>query len=128
MIHNSTPHSIFKISELTRSIAGQLVLISRKSAVNLACSSRYLEEPVLSALWETQSSLFTLLELLPEHTWCIEEEDNGWCGTVSDLDLQLEKSKAEFRVILVQDHGGPIAGGLEQGTTFRVLDASGRLG
>ena len=70
MIHDSTPHRALKISELTRLIASQLVLThSRKSAVNLACACRCLEEPVLSTLWETQSSLFTLLRVLPKETW-----------------------------------------------------------
>jgi len=69
MIHDSAPHRVLKISELTRLIANKLVLISRKSTVNLACVCRSLEEPVLSTLWETQSSLFTLLGVLPEETW-----------------------------------------------------------
>ena len=62
------PHRVFKISELTRPIASQLVLISRQSAVNLACTCRSLEEPMLSTLWETQWSLYTLLEVFPEET------------------------------------------------------------
>ena len=65
MTHDSTSHRIFKISELTRLIASQLVLISRRSTVNLACACRSLEEPNLSTLWETQRSLFTLLEVFP---------------------------------------------------------------
>ena len=69
MIHDGTPHRVLKVSELTRLIASQLVLISRKSAVNLACAYRCLKEPVLSALWETQSSLITLLKILPEGNW-----------------------------------------------------------
>jgi len=69
MTYDSTPHRVLKINELTRLIANQLVLISRKSAVNLACVCRSLEEPNLSALWEAQSSLFTLLGVLSEGTW-----------------------------------------------------------
>ena len=69
MTRNNTSHRIFKISELTRYIASQLILISRNSAVNLACVCLYLEEPVLSTLWETQRSLSTLLEVLPEGSW-----------------------------------------------------------
>lgn len=69
MIHDNTPNRIFGISELTRLIASQLVLISRKSAVNFACACRRLEEPVLSTLWETQYELCTLLGVLPEETW-----------------------------------------------------------
>ena len=66
MFHDSTPYRVFKISELTSLIARQLVLISRKSAVNLARACRSLEEPILSTLWETQESLCTLLKVLPE--------------------------------------------------------------
>jgi len=70
MIRDSTPHRVLKINESTRLITSQLVLIgSRKSAVNLACACRCLEEPVLSTHWETQSSLFTLLRVLPKETW-----------------------------------------------------------
>ena len=66
MINDGTPHRIFRISELTRAIASHLVLIGPGSTVNLACACRYLEEPALSTLWETQQSLCTLLEVLPE--------------------------------------------------------------
>ena len=70
MVDDSTPNRVLKISELTRLIASKLVLVhSRESAVNLACACRSLEEPVLSTLWETQSSLFTLLGVLPKETW-----------------------------------------------------------
>ena len=93
MIHDNAPHCVFKISELTKLIASQLVLISgRKSAVHLACSSRYLEEPVLSTLWETQSSLRTLLEVLPEQTRNTENKDAGWESMVRGLTFPLGKS------------------------------------
>lgn len=69
MICDNAPSRIFNISELVRLIASQLILISRKSAVNLACACRSLEEPVLSTLWEKQSALYTLLEVLPGATW-----------------------------------------------------------
>lgn len=69
MIDDGTPHRIFRISELTREIASHLLLISQGSAVNLGCVCRYLEEPALSTLWETQSSLYPLLEVLPKDTW-----------------------------------------------------------
>lgn len=77
MIHDSTPHRIFKIGELTRLIAGQLVLIDRKSTLNFARASRCLEEPVLSTLWETQQSLVTLLEVLPKETWIYKDPEFG---------------------------------------------------
>ena len=77
MIHDSTPRRVFEIDELTRLIASQLVLVSRKSAVNLACACRYLEEPVLSTIWETQSSLITLLRVLPKETREFEHLEIG---------------------------------------------------
>jgi len=69
MIHDGTAHQIFRISELASLIAGQLTLISPRSTVNLACTCRCLEEPVLSVLWQTQPQLDTLLKVLPEETW-----------------------------------------------------------
>ena len=92
MIHDRACNRIFKISELTRLVASQLVLINPKSAVNLACARRYLEEPVLSTLWATQRSLGTLLQVLPGETWDAEcPEDNL---AVRNLDLPSEKSNA----------------------------------
>jgi len=73
MIRDNTPHRIFGISDLTRLIAGQLVLISQQTAVNLACACRCLEEPVLSTLWETQYGLCTLLGVLPGGVWDVEK-------------------------------------------------------
>ena len=72
MTDDSTSHRVFKINELTRLIAGQLIPISQKCAVNLACACRCLEEPVLSTLWETHRSLNTLLKVLPKETWEFE--------------------------------------------------------
>jgi len=66
MAHHRAPHRIFGIAELTRLVAVQLVLIGEKSAVSFGCARRCLEGPVLSALWETQSSMLTLLKTLPE--------------------------------------------------------------
>ena len=72
MAHDSAPSRVFNISELSRLIASQLVLISPKSAVNLARTCGSLEEPVLSTLWGAQWSLHTLLKTLPEETWRLE--------------------------------------------------------
>ena len=91
MIHNSASHRIFKISELARLIAGQIVSIDRRTIVNLVCVCRYLEEPVLSTLWETQSSLCNLLRVLPKETW--SHRYMGPCKClVRSPDLPLEKS------------------------------------
>ena len=84
----SMSNRTFKINELTRLIAAQLVLIDKKSAVNLACVSRRLEEPVLSTLWETQESFSRLLRVLPGGTWCPEPP---WDRSVCGLGLQLEE-------------------------------------
>ena len=104
MVHNDTPRRVFKISELTRLIASQLVLISPKSTVNLACACRYLEEPVLSTLWETQWSLSILLEVLPEETWYYEHPDSSK-RVVCGLGLLLEELDAKVCGYLVQDGG-----------------------
>ena len=91
MIHNDTPFRVFKISELTRVISSQLILISPKDAVHLACTCRCLEEPVLSTLWETQESLPTLLKALPE---AHRASGAGRNFTVCGLDLLLGRSEA----------------------------------
>ena len=92
MIHDNTPHRIFEITELTRAIASQLILTSRKSTVDLARTCRYLEEPALSTLWETQGSLDTLLKVLPEETWRFESDDHR----VRDLDPPLRNRTLKF--------------------------------
>ena len=93
MAHDGTPHCIFKISELARLIASQLISIDRGGVVSLACACQYLEEPVLSALWETQSTLSTLLKVLPEETQ-ESRYPQGIC-VVCSLDLLLGKLDAE---------------------------------
>ena len=90
MTHDNAPHRIFKISELARLIASQLVSTDRRTIVNLACACKYLEEPVLSTLWETQSSLCTLLRVLPEETWEYAYPALSKC-VVRSLDFLLEK-------------------------------------
>ena len=90
MIGDSTAHRVFKIGELTRAVASQLVLTGKKNAVNLACASRYLEEPVLSTLWGVQSSLCTLLKVLPGEYWNVDK--TKWnCDVVCGLDLPFKK-------------------------------------
>lgn len=65
----------FGIAELARLMAVELAAISKKSTLNLACTSQHLEDPVLSALWEKQLSFCTLLEVLPEPM--LDREDLG---------------------------------------------------
>jgi hypothetical protein len=93
MTRDNASHRVFKISELTRLVASHLVLIDLKGAVNLACACRHLEEPVLSTVWETQGSLYTLLKVLPEGTWDIEGTGLEWL--VRGPDLSLGKSNAQ---------------------------------
>ena len=88
MIHDSAPLRVFRISELTRIVAGQLIFTSRESAVNFACTCRCLEEPVLSTLWETQQLMSTLLEVLPKANWDIDGAMDNY--TVRGLDLLVE--------------------------------------
>ena len=87
------PNRVFKISELSRLITNQLIPTNNKSAVNLARVCRHLEEPVLSTLWATQSSLHTLLEVLPEENWDYNYPELGG-RAVRVLGLLLEESDA----------------------------------
>lgn len=66
MAYADASHRVFKVSELARTIAAHLAPVSNKSAVNFARVCRYLEEPILSAVWRTQVSFRALLSVLPE--------------------------------------------------------------
>ena len=120
MTRDSTSHRIFKISELTRLITSHIPRL--KSAVNLACACRYLEEPVLSTLWEKQNSLNVLLEVLPRETWGYTQVGTGE-RTVCGLGLRLEKTNAQAQDVLDLDRRGPAARGVEQGPAVCGLDA-----
>jgi len=54
-------------------------------------------EPVLSTLWATQSSLPTLLELLPEENWDYHYPETNW-GVVRGLDHPCGESDADHEV------------------------------
>ena len=96
MDHTSASLRVFKIAELARPIANQLVLTSHgRSAANLGRVCRYLEDPALNALWEAQPSLYTLLKVLPIKTWRIE--DMGWSRVVCGLDLPPVESSAQVQ-------------------------------
>ena len=61
---------VFNVDELATLIATHLVEISPQSAVSLALTCRALEVPALSALWETQDSVTSLItHVLPEGVW-----------------------------------------------------------
>ena len=127
MIHDSTPHRIFRISELTRLIASQLILISPKSTVNLACACRYLEEPVLSSLWGTHLPLDTLLKVLPQETWRCDNLRSGK-SVVCGPNPRSRNRMLKFLVTLVQDHGGSVTRSLEQSPPLCLLDAQSLRG
>jgi len=100
MFDDSASHRVFKISELTSLIASHLVLLSKESTVNLACTCWCLEEPVLSTLWEECQFRFeALLEVLPEGTWDSKyiQSSNGW--EVRYLELSLETSSTQVRLL-----------------------------
>ena len=104
MLDGSASHRVFKISELTSAIASCLVPISRGSAANLARTCRFLEEPALSALWENQSQLETLLEVLPEETRECKYSSAFGGLMVRGLDLLFEISNVgswlfQFRIV-----------------------------
>lgn len=64
---------VFSVDELATLIAAHLVEISPQSAVSLARTCRVLEVPALSALWETQDSIRSLItRVLPEDVWCYD--------------------------------------------------------
>jgi len=92
MIHDNATYHVLKISELTRLIASHLVLTNQKSAVNLACACRYLEEPTLSILWGAQQwSLCTLLKVLPKGTWEYPSPDEDVVCCPGPLPREVER-------------------------------------
>lgn len=94
VVRDGAPRRIFKISELTRLIAGKLILFDPKGAVSLACVCRDLQDPVLSTLWQTQSSLGTLLKVLPEGKWNWKKTTRGR-SEVCGMNPWLEDLNAE---------------------------------
>jgi len=112
MIQDSASHGALKIGELTRVIPGYLVSINQESAVNLACACRYLEEPVLSTLWETQPFLHPLLMMLPEDTWGQWGNADYTRIEVRDPNLPLGRSNAQVYAASVEDREGSTIGGL----------------
>ena len=102
MTYDTTPHHVFKIGELARLIANQLILISLENVLNLACVCWHLEEPALNTLWEAQESLYTLLKVLPQGTWYIEDGKVPYEPVVRHLDLSLDQT-LKFSAFLVQD-------------------------
>ena len=126
MTHDSTSLRVFRINELARIIASQLVLISRRSATNLACTCRCLEEPALSALWEVQESFSILLKVFPETDWCVGSPAGG--RIVRGLGLPARYRTLKLMAISVLDRRGSITKELEQSPALRVVDAPGHLG
>ena len=59
-------HPTLEIDELLRLVISQLIKTSSRTIVSLALSSRSLEEPTLSSIWEIQ---YSLTHLLKYHIW-----------------------------------------------------------
>jgi len=122
MTHDGAPHRVLNINELARLVANQLIPINRKSAVNLACVCRYLEEPVLSTLWETQTSLCTLLRRCLEILGVGNIRDLLKAWYVAGISC-LGNRTLDSRPISDQDRGGTITRCLEPSPALRFLDA-----
>ena len=99
MIGDSAFHRVFKINELARAITSRLIPTSQKSIVKLACTCRYLEELALSALWETQIWLDTLLKVLPGGILDRKYMGHWDAWEVRGLDFSLETSNAQVRLL-----------------------------
>jgi len=86
----ATSHRVFKTGELAGLIASQLIPKRQGSVANLACGCRRPEVPAPGMLWETQKSLYTLLETLPRNDWDWSDE-----SVVCDLNLPFEEPNAQ---------------------------------
>lgn len=63
-------HRCLCVDEIVRVVAHELVVAKRNAtAVALACCCKRFEDPVLDALWETQSLFIPLLKTLPGGIW-----------------------------------------------------------
>ena len=63
-------HPCLNVDEIARLLASELVASGGDAtAVALACCCKNLEDPVLDALWVTQTLLGPLLEIFPEDVW-----------------------------------------------------------
>jgi len=63
------PHRALVVEEILREVVTHVTNTHHPAAISLACSARFLEEPVLSALWKKQDSLQTLIRTLPPDSW-----------------------------------------------------------
>ena len=67
-------HRCWGLDEIVRSIAAHLVLDeARASAVSLASCSKSLEEPALTEVWRSLSSLVPLVKCFPPEVWEIKD-------------------------------------------------------
>lgn len=63
-------HACLGVDEIVRLLACELVAAERKAtAVALARCCKSLEDPVLDALWGTQTRLYPLLDTFPGSVW-----------------------------------------------------------
>jgi hypothetical protein len=78
-------HRCWALDEIVRVIAANLVLDkANASAVSLANCSKSLEEPALSEVWRSLSSLAPLVKSFPPEVWEIREEKLA--STAMDLE------------------------------------------
>jgi hypothetical protein len=72
--HLGSMHPCLSIDEILRLIACELAASTgRATTIALACCCKSFEDPVLDALWETQSHLLPLLKSLPGDVWTRDE-------------------------------------------------------
>ena len=64
-------HRCLCVDEIIRLVAHELVVLpkGRATAASLACCCKSFEDPVLDALWATQSDILPLLRTLPDDIW-----------------------------------------------------------
>ena len=73
------PHRALMVDEILREVTARVAYTHSPTALSLACCAKFLEEPALSALWEYQQGLPTLIKTLPPDSWELqigETEDN----------------------------------------------------
>ena len=66
----------FQVDEVFRFIVEQLVALDSRSALSLALCCKSLKDLSLSALWERQKRLSTLIKVLPPDAWAYQETDS----------------------------------------------------
>jgi len=63
------PHRALAVDEILREVTAYVTDTRPPTAVALARCAKFLEEPVLSALWKIQNELPPLIRTLPPDSW-----------------------------------------------------------